>query len=296
MNIYDCFMYFDEDLLLDIRLNILDKYVKKFIISEATYSHNGKEKKLKFNPNNFKKFKDKITYIVVDDPPPNLLKIKKDDSNNVKSEKLILNGLARDIFQRESLAKGLDHLSTEDLIIISDLDEIPNLEGLDFSQIKNKLILFKQKIYFYKLNLNYEKFDWFGSKACKKKNFISPQWLRNVKSTKYPKWRIDTYLSKKKYSDILHVENGGWHFTCLKTPEDLEKKLLNFAHHFEYEESGLKIKDIKRMIQENKAIYDYGADMKENKWSGEIKLKKTDIVELPEYIKINEKKYKDWLS
>ena len=204
--------------------------------------------------------------------------------------------MARDIFQRESLAKGLDHLSTEDLIIISDLDEIPNLEGLDFSQIKNKLILFKQKIYFYKLNLNYEKFDWFGSKSCKKKNFISHQWLRNFKSTKYPKWRIDTYLSKKKYSDILHVENGGWHFTCLKTPEDLEKKLLNFAHHFEYEESGLKIKDINRIIQENKDIYDNGADMKENKWSGEIKLKKTDIVELPEYIKINEKKYKDWLS
>ena len=80
--------------------------------------------------------------------------------------------MARDIFQRESLAKGLDHLSTEDLIIISDLDEIPNLEGLDFSQIKNKLILFKQKIYFYKLNLNYEKFDWFGSKACKKKLYL----------------------------------------------------------------------------------------------------------------------------
>ena len=146
MNIYDCFMYFDEDLLLDIRLNILDKYVKKFIISKQHIPITEK-KKLKFNPNNFKKFKDKITYIVVDNPPPNLLKIKKDDSNNVKSEKLILNGLARDIFQRESLAKGLDHLSTEDLIIISDLDEIPNLEGLDFSQIKNKLILFKQNLF-----------------------------------------------------------------------------------------------------------------------------------------------------
>ena len=296
MNIYDCFMYFDEDLLLDIRLNILNKYVKKFIISEATYSHNGKEKSLKFNPNNFRKFKDKITYIVVDDPPPNLLKFEKDDSNDLKSEKLILNGLARDIYQRESLSKGLDQLSEEDLIIISDLDEIPNLEGIDFDQIKDKLILFKQKIFFYKLNLYYEKFEWFGSKACKKKNFISPQWLRNIKSTKYPKWRIDTYLSKKKYSDIFHVENGGWHFTCLKTPEDLEKKLLNFAHHFEFEESGLKIEDIKKMIRENKAIYDYSADMKENKWSGKIKLKKANMEELPDFINVNKKKYKDWLS
>ena len=296
MNIYDCFMYFDEDLLLDIRLNILDKYVKKFIISEATYSHNGKAKNLNFNPNYFKKFKDKITYIVVDEPPPNLLKFEKDDSNNLRSEKLILNGLARDIFQRENLSKGLSELSAEDLILISDLDEIPNLERLDFNKIKNKLIFFKQKIFFYKLNLYYEKFEWFGSKACKKKNFLSPQWLRNIKSTKYPKWRIDTYFSNKKYSDIFHVDNGGWHFTCLKTPEDLEKKLLNFAHHFEYEESGLKIEDIKKMIQENKAIYDYGADMKENKWSGKIKLKKADLIELPDYIKNNKKKYVDWLS
>ena len=54
MNIYDCFMYFDEDLLLDLRLNILDKYVKKFVISEATYTHNGSKKKLKFDINRFK--------------------------------------------------------------------------------------------------------------------------------------------------------------------------------------------------------------------------------------------------
>ena len=96
-------MYFDEDLLLDLRLNILDKHVKKFIITEATYTHNGNPKKLNFNPNNFKKFKDRITYIVVDTPPPNLLKINDKDSSDTKGEKLILNGMARDYFQRESL-------------------------------------------------------------------------------------------------------------------------------------------------------------------------------------------------
>ena len=46
MNIYDCFMYFDEDLLLDLRLNSLNKFVKKFVISEATYTHNGSKKDL----------------------------------------------------------------------------------------------------------------------------------------------------------------------------------------------------------------------------------------------------------
>ena len=75
MNIYDCFMYFDEDLLLDLRLNILDRYVKKFIITEATYTHNGTPKKLNFDLNNFAKFKDKISYIVIDNPPPDIKKI-----------------------------------------------------------------------------------------------------------------------------------------------------------------------------------------------------------------------------
>ena len=66
-------MYFDEDLLLDLRLNTLNKYVKKFVITEATYTHNGTKKKLKFDITKFNKFKDKITYIIVDKPPPNIL-------------------------------------------------------------------------------------------------------------------------------------------------------------------------------------------------------------------------------
>ena len=296
MNIYDCFMYFDEDLLLDIRLNVLNKYVKKFVIAEATYTHNGSPKKLNFDLNNFKKFQDKITYIIVDEQPPNLLNLHDQEDQNRKGEKLILNGMARDYFQREHLSKGLTNATSDDLILISDLDEIPNLEKLEFNQIKNEIIIFKQKIFFYKLNLLYDKFDWFGSKACKKKNFISPQWLRNVKSKKYPKWRIDLVFSKKKYSNIFHVQNGGWHFTCIKNPEELEKKLLNFAHHYEFEQSGLNLNDIKKMISENKAVYDYGADMKKNKWSGNIKLKKVDLSELPDYIKLKSEKYKDWLN
>ena len=80
MNIYDTFMYFDEDLLLDLRLNILDKYVSKFIITESVYTHNGAKKKLNFDINNFKKFKNKIKYIVVDKQPPNILQINSGDS------------------------------------------------------------------------------------------------------------------------------------------------------------------------------------------------------------------------
>lgn len=296
MNIYDCFMYFDEDLLLDLRLNSLNKYIKKFVITEATYTHNGNKKKLNFDINNFKKFKDKIEYIVVDTQPQNILKLVEGESRDKRGEKLILNGMARDYFQRENLAKGLREAANEDLILISDLDEIPNLDSLNFSDIKNNIVIFEQKMFYYKLNLFYSDFIWQGTKATKSKNFLSPQWLRNIKGKKYPKWRIDTFFSKKRYCNLIFVKNGGWHFTCLRTAEELEKKLLNFAHHYEYEESGLKINDLKKMITEKRSIYDHNVDQKGFKWSGKSILKKIKNDELPYYINNNLEKYKDWLD
>ncbi len=296
MNIYDCFMYFDEDLLLDIRLNTLNKYVKKFVITEATYTHNGNPKKLNFDIKNFNKFKDKISYIVVDEQPQNILKLSEDDTKERRGEKLILNGMARDYFQRENLKKGLVDSLNEDLIIISDLDEIPNLETIDFNLIKNNIVIFEQKMFYYKLNLLYEEFKWFGSKAIKKKNFISPQWLRNIKSRKYSKWRLDTLFSKKKYSNLIYVKNGGWHFTCIRNAADLEKKLLNFAHHHEFEESGLKLNDIQNLIKEKRVMYDHTIDQRDYKWSGKSILKKLDDKLLPDYIHSNLKKFEEWLD
>ena len=130
MNIFDCFMYFDEDLLLDIRLNSLDKFVKKFVITEATYTHNGNKKKLNFDIKKFKKFEDKIIYIIVDDQPKNILELNNEDTKEKLGEKLILNGMARDYFQREKLTGGLSEALDEDLILISDLDQISNKEKL----------------------------------------------------------------------------------------------------------------------------------------------------------------------
>ena len=296
MNIYDCFQYFDEDLLLDIRLNVLDQYVKKFVITEATYTHNGTKKKLNFNINHFKKFKDKINYLIVDQPPNNLLNLIDGEPEHKKGEKLILNGMARDYFQRESLIKGLSDSKENDMILISDLDEIPNLSEINFSKIKNKIIIFEQKMFYYKLNLLYNDCFWHGTKACKKKHLISPQWLRNIKARKYPSWRFDLFFSKKKYTDIFFVKNGGWHFTYLKTPEDLEKKLLNFAHHYEFEKSGLKINDIKKFMTEKRVVYDHNVDQKSYKWSGKSKLKKIENNSLPTYISSNLDKYKNWLD
>ena len=296
MNIYDCFMYYDEDLLLDIRFNTLNKYVKKFIITEATYTHNGSKKKLNFDINNFKKFKDKIEYIAVDEQPPNIKILSENDTPKEKEEKLILNGMARDYFQREKLNEGLKNLKDDDLVIVSDLDEIPNLDNVNFDKIKNNIIIFQQKMFYYKLNLLYEEFIWDGSKAVKFKNFVSPQWLRNIKSKKYAFWRLDTFFSKKKYSNLYYINNGGWHFTCVRKPEDLEKKLLNFAHHYEFEQSGLKINDIKKLIMEKRVMYDHNVDQRGYKWSGKSILKKVNFNLLPIYIKENDVKFKDWLD
>ena len=296
MKIYDCFMYYDEDLLLDIRLNALDKYVEKFVITEATYTHNGSKKELNFNIENFKKFKHKIEYIVVDQQPPNIKKLDENDAPEVLEEKLILNGMARDYFQRENLKKGLKNLEKDDLIIISDLDEIPNLDKLNFNEVKNNIIIFQQKMFYYKLNLLYDKFIWAGSKAVKYKNFISPQWLRNIKSKKYSFWRLDIFFSKKKYSNLHYIDDGGWHFTCIRTPEDLEKKLLNFAHHYEFEQSGLNSNDLKKLIKEKRVMYDHNVDQKGYKWSGKSILKKINLNYLPNYIKDNAERFKEWLD
>ena len=296
MNIYDCFMYFDEDMLLDLRLNILNSYVKRFIITEATYTHSGAKKKLNFDLNKFNKFKDKIEYIVVDTPPPDILPIDQNDTKRKKGEKLILNGYARDNYQRNNLIRGLKNIDDEDIIIISDLDEIPNLQGVNFKNIKEKINIFKQKMFYYKLNLHIEDFVWSGSKACKKKYFISPQWLRNIKSKKYSKWRIDLWMSKKKYINVNLINNGGWHFTSIRTPEELEKKLLNFGSHYEYEESGMDINNLRKLINEKVVMYDHNVDQKGNRWSAKTKLKKIANNFLPNYISENLNKYEKWLD
>ena len=139
MKIYDCFMFFDEEMLLDLRLNIMDKYIDKFVITEATYMHNGKPKKLNFDIKKFSKFKDKIIYIVVDSPPPDLFKINDNDNDkkDTKGQKLVLNGYKRDNYQRQMAAGSLENIEPEDWIIINDIDEIPNLENVNLKEIKN---------------------------------------------------------------------------------------------------------------------------------------------------------------
>ena len=293
MKIIDSFMYFDEDMILDIRLNILSKYVSYFIICEANYTHNGSQKKLKFDIKNFSKFKDKIVYIPLQHQPQNLKEIKQNDDDDTKNSKILDNALFRENYQRNFLFTEIKKFNDEDLIIVNDLDEIPNLETFKF---KNKITFFQQKMFYYKLNLIHPDLIWYGSKICKKKNLISPQWLRNVKSKKYPFWRLDTLLSKKKYSDIGFVKNGGWHFTNIKSPEQIDVKMKNFLHHLEYEFSGLNVEDVKRIIAEKKVFYDHSADKRQDKWKATSTLNKVSDSLLPKYIKDNKDRFKEWLD
>ena len=105
-----------------------------------------------------------------------------------------------------------------------------------------------------------------GSKACKKKYFKSPQWLRSIKNKKYPIWRFDTLFSQLKYNDIYYVIDGGWHFTNTRKPEDLKKKLSNFLHHVDFEQSGLELEDLKKLMVEKKVMYNHTIDKKGHKW------------------------------
>ena len=293
MKIVDCFMYSDEDMMLDIRLNILDKYVSNFIICEASFNHNGSSKKLNFNINNFSKFKNKIIYLSIEKQPNNLHEIKIKDSDNKKNSKILDNALNRENYQRNYLFKGLNKFSDEDLILINDLDEIPNLDNFKY---KSKITLFRQKMFYYKLNLIYPDFFWTGSKACKKKHLANPQWLRNIKSKKYPFWRLDTLFSNKKYIDISFVENGGWHFSNVKNPKELDKKMKTFLHHLEYEKSGMNAGELEKNIIEKNVFYNHFADKKANKMGYKKKLEKIDLNQLPEFVKLNKEKFNQWLD
>jgi len=294
MKIIDCFNYFDEDMLLDLRLNILNKHVFKFIICEANYSHKGVSKKLNFDIKNFKKFKDKIIYIPLEEQPSNLKKIADSDDDNVKNSKIIENCLIREELQRNYVMNKISKFDDQDLIIYGDLDEIPNLENFVY---KNKISLFCQKMFYYKFNLIYPGHQWFGTKACKKKHLISPQLLRFIKSKKYPFWRIDTIFSKLKYINMNIIYDGGWHFCNIRNPEELHYKMQNFAHHLEYDSSGIKVEDLREKISNRKVFYDHAADKTDiDKYKSSINLEVVQDKFLPRFLVENKDFYKEWFE
>tara|TARA_B100001029_G_scaffold152981_1_gene136368 strand:- start:281 stop:1123 length:843 start_codon:yes stop_codon:yes gene_type:complete len=279
--------------MLDLRFNILNEHVHKFVIIESTFSHSGNKKKLNFDINNYPKFKDKIIYKVIDYEPSNLHKITEEKTFYLKR----INSLKRIELSYNFMKNAIKDADDNDLIILSDNDEIPNLNSESFKKSKKNLIIFKQLFFYYKFNLLYELMPWFGSRACRKKNLKSFSWLKNVKNKKYPFWRIDAYFSELKNTNVDIIDDGGWHFTNIKSPEEIFEKMRNFGHHDEFDISGITLEDIKKKIKEKKVFYNHFADKQNlDKWKYEYELKNIGFELLPNYLRENKDKYKNWLD
>lgn len=209
--IYDTFVFFNELDLLEIRLNILNDHVDRFVLVEATRTFQGKSKPLYFEENKqrFAKFKDKIIHVIVDDLPVNSLPFD------------------REHFQRDAILRGLSDCSSEDLIILSDLDEIPNPEVIPKHIEKGRIALFIQKLFYYTLNTKCAEleilpwslivnFDEIGSPAALRKRVVA------YHSAMLSKAALD--------SSFKIIENGGWHFSYLGGPAAIRTKIEAFSH------------------------------------------------------------------
>jgi beta-1,4-mannosyl-glycoprotein beta-1,4-N-acetylglucosaminyltransferase len=291
MKIIDTTTYFEEKMMMELRFNILSPFVDKFIICEARYTHSGKEKDIRFNKKDFPRFEDKITHIIVDKEPRDI--IKKD---NLNTAELRLNSVLRIKEQRNFIQNSLNDYSSEDYIIHSDNDEIPNLEQFDLRTNKKKIVIFKQTLFYYKFNLCLPNVSWFGSKACKLKDLKNIDLLRAIKNKQYPFFRVDTLFSDIKYQSVNLVSNGGWHFSNLKNVEELERKFLNDENHSEYELQGHNIERIKQNIKNRSIDYNHNAkqDSSDRFSSSKLQLADNDI--LPNYLKKNLEKYKEWFE
>ena len=264
MKLFDCFMYNNEDILLDLRLNILNDFVDKFIIVESYFDHQGNKKKLNFNLENFSNFKDKIKYIKLNNFPKNFSPWQRENYN------------------RNYLINGLNEAEDNDYVMISDLDEIPKIKNLNIFKEK-KYTVFNQKMFYYKFNLhNISEPNWIGTRACKKKHLKSPQWIRNKKIKNYSKWRLDKFFELYNWNII---EEGGWHFSYVMSNVMIQQKIKSIAHSEFNKSEFLDINNIDKNIKMEKDLF--GRPFKFIKFTEEGKL--------PDYLIFNKHKYLDLL-
>ncbi len=270
--IYDCIPFYQSNLLFELRLKTLDHFVDKFVVCEATRTHSGKEKKLNFNLEKFKKLSNKITYIVVDNMP----KVKEKSK-----EKYPLYN-----FQINKLEEGIADAKDEDLIIVSDEDELPNPKTIKkFNYDYFEYGIFMQKLYYYKFNIynksEHEGNRWPGSRICLKKNLTKFSDFRALKTkNKFsPFWKF----WKKKSIDIIN--DGGWHFTYLMNYENIAEKIKSSEHREYNKNIYTDIEKIKYRVENLIDPFDRNF----------ILQKKLIDEDFPEEIFKNQEKYKDWI-
>ena len=296
MKKFDCTLYYDEDLILDLRLNILSKYFDKFIICESKFTHSGREKKLNFNINKFSNFKKKIEYIIHDNEPEGIIKETINNKVIEKPENWRINSVLRIASQRNKIMEALDIADDNDFIFYSDNDEIPNMKNFETLSNSSKILIFQQKLFYFKFNLLCDRIFWYGTRAVRKKNLLNFEWLRQIKPKKYKFYRIDTIFKKDKYINIKIIKDGGWHFTRILTPEEIHQKELDAEHHDEYRASNKNPEKIRDLIKRRVIDHDHLADSKENKYNKEFPLKIYNLSNLPNYILENKNKYSEYLD
>ena len=270
--IYDCITFFQENLQAELRFNILNDVVDRFVVCESKYDHRGNAKKILFNKKNFPKFEKKIDHLILEDKFP---------SKNIPWENQAL--------QREYIFEGLKEANNDDLIMFSDPDEIPNPKKLENFEMKKKYAIFLQDMYTYKMNIfNEYESPWEGTRICKKKYLKSVDWMRQkiiAKNSKYPFWRID------KEKNIELIKEGGWHFNYLLKPEQISKKLKSLAAtQWDWGEKLTKeeffsIRNIEEKILNQKDLFNRGHNYK--------KVNLDDS--FPKFILDNLIKYKEWI-
>ena len=229
--IYDCFNFFNELDILELRLNILYEHVDYFVIVESTVTHSGQPKPfyLEENKERFSKFWDKIISFKVSDTPEDFVNLPNTGFFDAELDKVhyyirtqtnrfdrrTQTDYGRDFFQKESVRRALVNCNEDDIIIISDADEIPNpelLKDLKSLSLDNTIYSLSQPMYSYYLNMLSDS-DWHGSKMGL---------YKNVKKLSFNEIRGDGSLTTK-------ITNGGWHFSFMGGEEMVRTKITSYS-------------------------------------------------------------------
>lgn len=278
MKIYDAFLFFNELDLLDIRINLLNDVVDKFVIVESTVTFSGKQKRLFFDENKdkFSQFRDKIIHVIVDDTPEdfyNLPFISNISSKKDEFKNKILKYLnessgwgrnekqwGREIYQRESILNGLINCDDDDMIIISDVDEIPNPdEILNVRKNPNGVFEFKQNMFYYNINTLKEN-DWSGPK---------------ISSWSILKDNSLNILRQNKLTTTV-IKNGGWHLSFMGGESRIKDKIEAYAHQ-EFNNDFIK-NNILNNINSNSDIFFRGSGFQHIDIESEYPQKLIEIV------------------
>ena len=264
MKIFDTITFFRENFITNLRFEILDDVVDFFVVCESNFDHKGNKKDLNFSLKN-SKFKNKLIYLTMEKP------FEKNSS-----------GWQNQAEQREYIFNGLKKANDNDYVMFSDPDEIPDPKEIKSLSLKKKYGIFMQKCFCYKINM-FNKYEtpWEGTRVAKLKDLRSIDYLRQKivsKNLKKPFWKFQN-------KDIQLIENGGWHFNTLLSPEEISIKLKTFAHS---EYSGSEYSDVS-IIKKN---IDEQSDLFRRGW----KYQKVKIdSSFPNYICNNQISLKEWI-